>query len=136
MVAYSFQPEFVDPIRAGTKCQTIRADRKRHARAGEQLQLYRGMRTRGCFLIGRAVCLSAQPIRIMISDEEALRHFHTIELPMQDKRIRWRSDLDDFAVQDGFSHWPAMQKFWREHHPEVTTFFGVLIRWHQFGLPA
>lgn len=45
MVAYSFQKRFVEPIRSGRKRQTIRADRKRHARPGEVLQLYSGMRT-------------------------------------------------------------------------------------------
>jgi hypothetical protein len=46
VVAYSFRQQFRPPILAGTKRQTIRADRKRHARPGEQLQLYTGMRTR------------------------------------------------------------------------------------------
>jgi len=56
MVAYSFKAQFREPILAGTKRQTIRADRKRHARLGEALQLYTGMRTRQCKLIGRATC--------------------------------------------------------------------------------
>jgi hypothetical protein len=43
MVAYSFNPIFVGPILAGTKRQTIRAERKRHARPGEAMQLYTGM---------------------------------------------------------------------------------------------
>lgn len=75
MVAYSFKAQFVEPIRAGLglptepqirpKRQTIRADRKRHARPGEELQLYRGMRTRQCFLIGRAACTEVTKIRII-----------------------------------------------------------------------
>lgn len=39
MVAYSFRKRFGPPILAGTKAQTIRADRKRHARPGEEVQL-------------------------------------------------------------------------------------------------
>ncbi|MEJ0016825.1 MAG: ASCH domain-containing protein [Acetobacteraceae bacterium] len=46
MVAYSFKRDFAAPILAGIKRQTIRADRRRHARPGEVLQLYTGMRTK------------------------------------------------------------------------------------------
>ena len=35
VVSYSFKRQFIDPIKRGTKRQTIRADRKRHARPGE-----------------------------------------------------------------------------------------------------
>jgi len=35
MVAYSFRARFREPILVGAKRQTIRADRKRHARPGE-----------------------------------------------------------------------------------------------------
>lgn len=71
MVAYSYKARFVEPIRLGLepgpwipgmKRQTIRADRKRHARPGEEIQHYRGMRTRQCFLIGRAICEAVRRI--------------------------------------------------------------------------
>ena len=52
MVAYSFKKQFGPPILAGTKAQTIRADRKRHVRSGELVQLYTGMRTRQCRRLG------------------------------------------------------------------------------------
>lgn len=51
MVAYSFHPRFVDAILGGTKRQTIRMHRRRHARPGEEMQLYAGMRTRHCRLV-------------------------------------------------------------------------------------
>ena len=38
MVAYSFKQQFAPAILSGAKCQTIRADRKRHAREGEAVQ--------------------------------------------------------------------------------------------------
>lgn len=69
MVAYSFRAHFEAPIRAGTKAQTIRADRARHARAGEELQLYTGMRTQHCRLIGRAICMAVSPICINFAQE-------------------------------------------------------------------
>jgi len=64
MVAYSFRARFREPILVGAKRQTIRADRKRHARPGEQLQLYTGMRTRECAIIARALCSQVMPVRI------------------------------------------------------------------------
>lgn len=51
MVAYSFKSGFVPAIRARTKRQTIRLPRPRHARPGEMLQTYCGMRTKSCFRI-------------------------------------------------------------------------------------
>jgi uncharacterized protein YqfB (UPF0267 family) len=65
MVAYSFKARFVEPILAGTKTQTIRADRKRHARPGEDLQLYTAMRTKQCKLIRVARC--TQIVSVMLS---------------------------------------------------------------------
>ena len=53
MVAYSLKPRFIPPILSGAKRQTIRAiSRRRHAIPGETLQLYTGMRTKQCRLIG------------------------------------------------------------------------------------
>jgi len=36
-------------------------------------------------------------------------------------------DLDTFAQSDGFEHWAEMRAFWQEHHPNITTFLGVVI---------
>ena len=123
MVAYSFKQQFVAPILSGTKAQTIRADRKRHAREGEELQLYTGMRTKQCRLIGRSTCLGAVPV--------------TIDLPANSVRVGgaiyqgWKS-LDAFALQDGFDGWLSMREFWRENHSNTPVFSGILIRWCSF----
>lgn len=123
-MAYSFRPQFVAPIQAGTKAQTIRADRKRHAREGEALQLYTGMRTRSCRLIGRAVCAGVQPITIDVRDRPV------IVLP--DRELRPLAGIDDFARLDGFEDWHAMRRFWEKHHPGSPMFSGVLITWRDF----
>ena len=121
MVAYSFKQQFVAPILSGAKRQTIRADRKRHAREGELLQLYTGMRTRQCRLIGRAVCDGIVPIRLQLRD-----------LPLVwrgDETLHTKEDLDTFARSDGFADWPAMRAFWRDNHPDAPVFSGILIVW-------
>lgn len=120
MVAYSFKSRFAPPILAGTKRQTIRADRKRHARTGEQLQLYTGMRTKQCKLIGRAPCLSVWPVTLI------LREVHSVVL---EGFREIYGDLDTFARADGFKDWGELAGFWADNHPGVEIFDGVLIRW-------
>lgn len=121
MVAYSFKGRFAEPILSGTKRQTIRADRKRHARPGEELQLYTGMRTRSCRLIGRAICLAVSPVRLGFGKDPFVEvHHHT---------AAWPSELDLFARSDGFSDWRDMAAFWTAEHPDAAIFSGVLIQW-------
>lgn len=127
MVAYSFKRVFVVPIRAGVKQHTIRAERKRHSRIGEEVQLYCGMRTRGCFLIGRATCSNVQPIGlafdahiVAIADRE----------PISDD-----AGLDAFARSDGFLDWGEMRAFWLREHKLVGTmgrWHGVIVFWKDF----
>jgi len=125
MVAYSFKKQFVAPILAGTKRQTIRAERKRHARPGEAVQLYTAMRTRQCRQIGIAVCTSVLGIQIDV-EGGIIREMET------GVAIRTAADLDDFAMLDGFPNWSEMAAFWRENHPDTPVFSGVLIRWNMF----
>lgn len=134
MVAYSFQQQFVDPIRVGLskvslsfdvppKRHTIRADRKRHARPGEELQLYRGMRTRACFLIGRARCTAVNRIELVFWGRRLgvwIDGTRTAAAP---------KDLDAFAQSDGFEGWPGLADFWRESHGDPQSWEGVIIHW-------
>jgi hypothetical protein len=123
MVAYSFQQQFVLPIRSGRKRQTIRADRKRHARPGEHLQLYSGMRTKHCQLIGRATCLDVREVTLCFDDSDP--EFEGVIMPGPG----FAGGLEEFARADGFSSWPELKAFWRAHHPGVDRFSGVLITW-------
>ncbi len=121
MVAYSFKQQFRKPILAGTKQQTIRAERKRHARLGEQLQLYTGMRTRQCRIIGRAVCSSVVPVTIGISEGWIMGS--------NGDRVTDPDLLAFFAMRDGFPEWPEMLAFWQREHPGLAVFSGVVIAW-------
>lgn len=125
MVAYSFQPQFVDPIRSGRKQQTVRAiGKRRPIRPGEALQIYTGMRTRSCRLVARAVCSNVQPIRIEFS---TMYPGDVVKIG-NGPRI-WAGDLDPFAQSDGFDDWQAMRGFWSKHHPHLLLFVGVIIYW-------
>lgn len=120
MVAYSFKGRFAEPILAGTKRQTIRNHRKRHARPGEQVQLYTGMRTKHCKLVGRAQCLAVELISIDLAQET---------IGVEQMGYFGGPALDDFARLDGFADWADMAGFWRKEHPGQSEFHGVLISW-------
>lgn len=121
MVAYSFKQRFVAPILDGSKTQTIRAPRARHARVGEELQLYTGMRTKQCKLIRRAECIDVQDIRLRFDRDDVTTASFYLATPVE---------LDDFARKDGFANWEDMKSFWgAEHATASIRFEGVLIRW-------
>jgi hypothetical protein len=125
MVAYSFQPQFVEPIWSGRKTQTIRSNgKRRHAMLGDKLQLYTGMRTKSCRLFARAVCDGSAPIRI---DFSVLYPGDVVRIG--DGARILQGDLDPFAQSDGFDDWQAMRAFWSKHHPNVLQFHGVIIYW-------
>lgn len=134
MVAYSFQAQFADPIRMGGKRQTVRAPRLgrgRHARPGEALQLYTGMRTRQCRLIARATCEEAAPITLVFND----RTYPGDQVWIARGPTIWQGDLDPFAQSDGFKDWAELRAFWRTHHGAIARFEGVIIRWRDM-VPA
>ncbi|MGF3028101.1 hypothetical protein ACQVP2_35600 [Methylobacterium aquaticum] len=119
MVAYNFQGRFVPAIRSGLKRHTIRAERggrSRHARPGERVQLYQGLRTRHARLIAEPVCAEVWPVRLDLGGH--------VEIGI-DPCL----DLDAFAVADGFRDWVDLCAFWRRQHPGVVVFSGVMIRW-------
>ena len=152
MVAYSFKERFVGAIMAGLewspdltlptfdgpltpKRQTIRAlGRRRHARPGDQLQLYVGLRTKQCRLIGRARCVRTREILIGFRRER----IHIGPAPDVPRTSIIESEgLLAFARKDGFRSWSEMKRFWAETHNEgrkrktlpPSRFIGVLIEW-------
>jgi uncharacterized protein YqfB (UPF0267 family) len=128
MVAYSFKARFGPLIRSGAKTQTVRADRKRHARPGEALQLYTGMRTRSCTLLATATCVAVWAIRFdfRAGQEMVMVHGHP---------ALWPSELDHFAQRDGFADWADLKAFWVKEHAGLETFDGVMISWADVVLP-
>jgi|GEM_PF-1396177 len=121
MVAYSFRPRFVAPILAGTKSGTIRANGlRRHAMAGEQLQLYTGMRTKHCALIIRIPCIAAPTIKLVFKGRTRVE--------TSGVTLRKPKALDSFAFADGFNDFAEMREFWREEH-DAVEFTGTWPRW-------
>ena len=154
MVAYSYKRRFVAPIRAGLglsmlaedfsermdqfgnvsqprpKLQTIRAERKRHARPGEEIQHYCGMRTKHCFLIGRARCTEVRDIVLTFGKFSGISIGGTSTSDGHQRVTHiGGNSLDDFARNDGFDNWSEMVRFWEETHDTLECFVGVLIEW-------
>nr|WP_298099725.1 ASCH domain-containing protein [uncultured Shinella sp.] len=115
------------------KRQTVRADRPRHARPGEAVQLYQAMRTKDCRkIILDPVCTGVLPIEICVSDTRGI-----LWISIDGDNVE---DPEAFASADGFhpAHYLAarpgatalenMARFWLDNH-EAGTFRGVLIRW-------
>lgn len=128
MVALSFKTRFAPRIIAREKRHTIRAVRKRPIVVGEKLQLYTGMRTRHCRLIGTAQCTAAPWITIDFVSQAIMIQGHP--------SIRTAAKLDAFAVLDGFRDWADMRRFWQKPGTEVQVFSGVMIRWGSTFRPA
>ena len=141
MVAYSFAPQFADQVATLAKRQTVRADRKRHARVGERLQLYTGMRTRQCrkLLDIDPVCVDVRPIEIVFycnwldNQPEWSAYIGRMSI---DGRAQTHTEIETFAKADGFDpdrlhdglSARRMAKFWAKHHG-LGGFSGVVSRW-------
>lgn len=141
MVAYNFKQYFAPQIEDGTKLHTIRSDRSRHARPGEAVQLFVGMRTRYCRkVIPDPVCVAVLPI-VIVSTDLIAAGIAYIEI---DGTPLHRDEIEPFAASDGFSPErlcglaPAaligataretMGRFWRASHP-TSRFVGVIVNW-------
>lgn len=120
MVAYSFQKRFVPLIRQGLKTQTIRANRKRHVRVGQLIQLYTAMRTAQCErIIPDTPCTGIHPISIEW-DGARIARIVVGGLPVRNH--------DGFATLNGFASIEDMTEFWLQHHGPLP-FQGVVIEW-------
>ncbi|SCM75417.1 conserved hypothetical protein [uncultured Pleomorphomonas sp.] len=157
MVAYSFAPMFAAQVEALTKSQTVRGDRQRHARVGEPVQLYAGMRTRQCrkLVADDPICDFVAPIRIYVPEPEA--PYRRPLVPADQVRIEIMgrelnvAETIAFAIADGFGCvrvqcedkiWRGSGEYGNSYASPVSCFgawwwqdhgtgwwSGVLIRW-------
>lgn len=127
MVAYSYQRRFAPLIALGAKTQTIRGPRNRHARPGEMIQHYTGLRTKAAAKIcSDTRCRRVEPICLRFSPALGGAPVLLREIVIDGFRT---TDLDHFARLDGFEHRRDMSAFWVKHHGPMAEFNGVLIIW-------
>ena len=118
MVAYNFQTDFAPDILSGRKLSTIRPNgKRRHAVAGDELQLYVGMRTSSCRLLLRVPCLWSQVISI---------HHVTIIRESAATNSMWH--LEELARLEGFASWPEMRD-WFDNRYGLPAVGFTQIRW-------
>lgn len=119
-------PEVAPPPPYPTaKLQTIRAvGKRRHVRPGEEVQLYTGMRSKGCFLIGRGRCKDVRDILITLKQ---IGGCVSVGSSQQRLAVYQGEGLGEFARSDGFDGWASMLRFWKDEHGDTETFIGVLI---------
>lgn len=139
MVALGFKKMFVPNIRVGLgleqprprpKRHTIRANGKRPPpRPGQELQLYCGMRTKGCFLIGKARCIRVRPILLLLAAHLIIICPRKVRRSSSKIRLSTVGELHDFAQSDGFQNFEAMVTFWKNEHANTRRFEGQLIEW-------
>lgn len=126
MVAYNFKPQFAPLVESGEKPHTIRAlGKRRHARPGEAVQLYTGMRTKGCrkLMAPDPICTGATPIEMNITPGcglSVLMGGIDLEIP----------DIIALAKADGFGRdgGDPLDEFIRFFEGRMP-FEGVLIQW-------
>ena len=124
MPAFNFQSRFATKVLDGTKLQTIRAERKDkrpHAKVGDTLSLYTGMRTKQCLLLRTARCLDILDIYINPAGFYLFRGDQPIALKTK------RPDLDKFAIADGFESWEDLCQWLQSNHQ--VALIGSVIRW-------
>lgn len=135
MTAYNFQQQFVPAVERLDKRQTIRGPRKRHARPGESVQLYTGMRHKSCrkLVDPDPVCTAVNRIAIYINRN----HPYLIENIIVKSELLDADAMEAFARADGFdpddfpfgpSARGAMGLWFLKTHGE-GKFTGVVIKW-------
>lgn len=126
MVAYSFQKQFVAEIQAGKKHQTIRSCRKnnRHARVGERLQLYTGLRTKNSQKLFERdpICTAVDDVEIHITNDGKID-----KIVLNGKQLN-SQEIETFAEADGFTSRDAMSAFFLDYHG-TGLFKGCVIKW-------
>jgi len=126
VVAYSFKAQFEGALRAGDKAQTIRAlGKRRHARPGELVQIYIGMRTKDCRLLFQSECLEVLPITIRRNAQDRVLLGGNPFIIHLDGKSLFLHEQEQLALADGFPDLQAFYDFFYQRLP----FEGVLIKW-------
>lgn len=135
MITYSFQSAFAAQLEAGEKTLTMRKGRKppsRHARTGEPIGLWTGMRTkearrRGVGLVTLTCLLRFEPRGIRYVSE--LRVRDPLDAGTQAlQRELLDAESDAFARRDGFENWSSLWAWHAAHRTEEETRQDSIVR--------
>jgi hypothetical protein len=127
MIVLMYQPRFAPPIKSGIKRHTIRPERKRPIKVGDELshrmwedKAYRSPQVE----IATGVCTAVFQIKIEAD---------AIYIGRPDFPLGWAQvgDLDEFAASDGFENWADMLAYFTSPGAYGLPFTGVLIQWEE-----
>lgn len=126
MPALNFKKQFAEAVEHGNKRQTVRAPRKDgrpHAKVGDTLKLYTGMRTKQCRLLATATVTQIDRIRIdptcmSLNDRPLFSIIHSRDCDQTD---------NEFAIADGFESFMDMADWFATVHG--LPFEGFVIHW-------
>lgn len=124
MVAYNFMIRLAPDVETGRKPFTIRDERKgrsRHARPGEDIQLYTGMRTTACRKLVNPdpICERVVPIIMWRVNQ----HRCSITL---DGKLLTHDQADYIVTVDGFK---SHEEFMEYHLGDSKTVKKIFIQW-------
>jgi hypothetical protein len=116
-----FRPRFIEPIKAGTKCQTIRPLGKRRILPGDDLSLRHWLEKPYRSPQVKIAVATARPTQVVEITQSGVK--------LADRRrVRNVRELDAFAVRDGFVDWDEMRTYWKDMHGPAR-FLSMLIPW-------
>jgi hypothetical protein len=118
MPLLNFKPQFVEPIRSGRKCHTIRARRLIPIKPGDNLYLYVGLRHKG------AERILPEPVKCSRVESIAIDATTTGMVTLGGVPLTY-DERELLAVADGFRNWDEMLEFWEGRLP----FVGQIIHW-------
>lgn len=121
-----FKPQFKEPILAGTKIHTIRADKGNRWCAGKKIQMATGVRTKEYNCFHETECVSVQDILIIYEYIQPIGHTLSVHI---DGRPICNNELETLAKHDGFDNASDLLEFF----VGVTDVFrGKIIHWTNY----
>lgn len=129
MVAYNFKSQHVHAVESGAKRHTLRAERKRHARVGEAVQLYTGMMHKNCrkLVTPDPICKERIHMRLELRGKRDKPKVMVWSLESATWCDMSRAEALVFAKADGFESVAELFAFFEETHG--LPFEGKCIKW-------
>lgn len=131
MPSINFKTEFAEPVKNGTKRQTIRQLRKNPIKPGDMLTMFTGQRTTNCRKLCMHKCKSVEEIEMTREltydypeSTNATGHIWDVKI---DGRGITGAEVRHIAMKDGFKDNKSFFDFFQSHYGD--NFKGVLIKW-------
>lgn len=138
MPSINFKPEFAEPVKNGTKRQTIRQIRKNPIKPGDMLTMFTGQRTKECRKLCIHKCKSVEEIEITVikgispmnenkecffENDRQKDYYISIR---SNGNFLTREEIIILTQEDGFTNVTDFGDFF---HNRQNNFKGVLIKW-------